>query len=168
MGNITFNINSYSYWCLSWSLSGHLNPRYNYQPTPLSKTTFILAEIIYGPTLNLTQALEISKLQSFLFKKAGFYSGQNTFSNITGVNWRTLTSLAPSTHWEFSISIIELNVKMAPEMSEFFNWLPLHLYINLVWLRLKLSVDLTWHISFIHHYNIHLSFISVHFQSFCY
>jgi len=79
VGNITFNINSYSYWCLSWSLSGHLNPRYNYQPTPLSKTTFILAEIIYGPTLNLTQALEISKLQSFLFKKAGFYSGQNTF-----------------------------------------------------------------------------------------
>lgn len=30
VGNITFNINSYSYWCLSWSLSGHLNPRYNY------------------------------------------------------------------------------------------------------------------------------------------
>ena len=48
---------------------------------------------------------------------------------ITGANKRTLTSLAPSTHWEFSISILKLNVKMAPKMSGFFNWLPLHLFI---------------------------------------
>ena len=34
-------------------------------------------------------------------------------------------SLAPSTHWEFSIRILKLNVKMAPEMSGFFYWLPL-------------------------------------------
>ena len=43
-----------------------------------------------------------------------------------GVNWRTLTYLAPSTHWEFSFRILKLNAKMAPEMSGFFNWLPLH------------------------------------------
>ena len=47
------------------------------------------------------------------------------FSKIMGVNWRTLTSLAPSTHWEFCILILKLIVKMAPEMSGFFNWLPL-------------------------------------------
>ena len=31
----------------------------------------------------------------------------------------------PSTHWEFSISILKLKVKVALEMSGFFNWLPL-------------------------------------------
>ena len=30
------------------------------------------------------------------------------------------------TDWEFSITILKLNSKMAPEMSGFFNWLPLH------------------------------------------
>ena len=48
---------------------------------------------------------------------------------IIGVNHRILTSLAPSTHWDFSISIVKLNVKMAPEMVGFFNWLPLFLNI---------------------------------------
>ena len=31
----------------------------------------------------------------------------------------------PSTHWEFSIRILKLNVKMGQEMSGFFNWIPL-------------------------------------------
>ena len=44
---------------------------------------------------------------------------------LTGVNERTLTSLAPPTHWKFSIRIPKLNVKMTPEMLGFFNWLPL-------------------------------------------
>ena len=39
--------------------------------------------------------------------------------------WRTLKSLAPSTHWEFSVSILKFNVKMAPKISGFFNTLPL-------------------------------------------
>ena len=38
-----------------------------------------------------------------------------------------MTSLAPSTHGELSISILKLNMEMAPEMSGFFNWLPLFL-----------------------------------------
>jgi len=55
--------------------------------------------------------------------------------HITGVNWRTLTSLAPSTHWELSISI--LNVKMAPEMSGFFKGLPLPFSVTNKGLDLK-------------------------------
>ena len=43
-----------------------------------------------------------------------------------GDNLWTLTYLAPSTHWEFSIRLLKLNVKMAPEISGFFNWLPLN------------------------------------------
>ena len=33
--------------------------------------------------------------------------------------------MAPSAHWWFNISILKLNVKMALEVSGFFNWLPL-------------------------------------------
>ena len=40
--------------------------------------------------------------------------GFEVFFEVTGVNLRTLTSLAPSTHREFSISILKLSVKMAP------------------------------------------------------
>ena len=43
-----------------------------------------------------------------------------------------MTSLAPSTHWEFNVSILKLNVKMAPEMSGFFNWLPLQSLKSLI------------------------------------
>ena len=35
----------------------------------------------------------------------------NCSSHLIGVNWRTLTSLAPSTNLEFSISILKLHVK---------------------------------------------------------
>ena len=35
---------------------------------------------------------------------------------VIGINWSTLTYLAPSTHWEFSNGKLKLNVKMAPEM----------------------------------------------------
>ena len=55
------------------------------------------------------------------------FLGQSNFCNrhLTGVYIRTLKSLAPSTHWEFSISILKFNVKMAPEISGFFHTLPL-------------------------------------------
>ena len=42
-------------------------------------------------------------------------------SNVIGVNYWTLISLALSKQWEFSVSILKLNVKMAPEMSGFIN-----------------------------------------------
>ena len=35
-----------------------------------------------------------------------------------------------SAHWEFSIRILKLNVKMAPEISGFFKWLPLPTWAN--------------------------------------
>ena len=44
---------------------------------------------------------------------------------VTGVNQRTLTSLAPSSHWVWVYEYWILNVQRAPEMSRFFNWLPL-------------------------------------------
>jgi len=34
-------------------------------------------------------------------------------------------TFGPSAHWEFSICILKLNVKMAPEMWGFLSWLPL-------------------------------------------
>ena len=59
---------------------------------------------------------------------------------IIGVSQRNLTSLASSTNWEFSISILKFNVKMAPEMSGCFNWLPLFHFLDLFkWGSLKYS-----------------------------
>ena len=53
-------------------------------------------------------------------------TGKLFLNILIGVNKRTLTYLAPSIHWKFGISIFKLNVKMASEMSGFFNWLPLY------------------------------------------
>ena len=44
---------------------------------------------------------------------------------VMGVLQWTLTSLAPSLHWEFSMSILKLNVKREPVMSIFIQGLPL-------------------------------------------
>ena len=49
---------------------------------------------------------------------------------VMGVNWWTLAYLAPSPHWEFSTSILKLNVKMAPERSGFISCLPLYRITN--------------------------------------
>ena len=44
---------------------------------------------------------------------------QTLQNQITGINSRTLTFLAPATHWESRIRLLKLNVKMATEMSRF-------------------------------------------------
>ena len=44
------------------------------------------------------------------------------FYQIKGVNWRTLTSLVPSSDWVWVDLYWILNVEKAPNMLEFFNW----------------------------------------------
>ena len=53
-----------------------------------------------------------------------FFDFKFGFSIQFRVNWCVFI-WGPSTHWKFSVSILKLNVKMTPEMSGFFDWLPL-------------------------------------------
>ena len=95
-----------------------------------------------------------SKLRRFLGRKKTQTNGSQLKNpDISG---------AP-THWEFSIPILKLNVKMAPEMSGFFNWLPLLSAENL---RENFKLTCNFLINMINFLiTIILSFFWVHVQS---